>query len=127
MKLNTRPQLRLNPVQRLIQDATHAPARDLAQIENIMREEVFHSTLDWQSREQLSNGARQALARLNEARELYALDQACRMAMFQKMQAEAEFRDCDTVANRSALLAAEDRHQKAKQRLLAQCDHPQPN
>lgn len=127
MKSTTRPQPRLNPLQRLIQDATNAPARDLAQIENIMREEIFHSTLDWQSREQLTDGGRQAYARLNEDRELYDLDRDCRMSLFEKMRAEADVRDHDTAANRSALVAAEDRYRKARERLQAQCSTSQPN
>lgn len=34
---------------------------ELAQIEDTMRHIIFHSTLDWQSREQLHTGARQAV------------------------------------------------------------------
>jgi hypothetical protein len=40
--------------------ATGAPESILAILENLMREEIFHSTLDWQSQEQLDEGARQA-------------------------------------------------------------------
>ena len=89
MRSSTRSQPRLNPIHRLIQDATHAPASDLAQIENIMREDIFHSTLDWQTREQLGAAARQAFALLNENRELYDFSRVSALAMFQKMRAES--------------------------------------
>ena len=49
----------LNPLHRLIREATDAAADDMARIENIMREEIFHSTLDWQTREQLADAARE--------------------------------------------------------------------
>ena len=39
------------------------PAR-IAQIEECMREDIFHSTLDWQSARQFNKGARDALALL---------------------------------------------------------------
>jgi hypothetical protein len=35
-------------------------AEDLADIEDSMRNDIFHSTLDWQTREQLNRGAREA-------------------------------------------------------------------
>ena len=34
----------------------------LADIEELMRHDVFHSTLDWQSADQLRQGAKQAVA-----------------------------------------------------------------
>lgn len=89
MKLTVLQQPRLNPLHRLIQNVTHAPARDLAQIENLMRNEIFHSTLDWQTREQLSEAARQAFVRLNEDRKLYDSSHANGLSMFQKMRAES--------------------------------------
>jgi hypothetical protein len=87
MKSTTLPKPRLNPLHCLIQDATHAPASDLAQIENIMRDEIFHSTLDWQTREQLADAARQAFARLNDNRELYEFGRASALAVFHQMRA----------------------------------------
>ena len=35
-------------------------ADDLAEIEDCMRNEIFHSTLDWQTKAQLMRGAREA-------------------------------------------------------------------
>lgn len=116
-----------NFLHRLIGEATDAPARDLAQIENIMRDEIFHSTLDWQSREQLADAARQAFARLNEDREMYDRDQSCRIAMFQKLRTEADLREHDTPAHRAAVAEAEDRYQTARESLFAQLDTATPN
>ena len=52
---------RLTAYKERIAEATGAPDTILPILENIMREEVFHSTLDWQSDEQFTAGARQAL------------------------------------------------------------------
>jgi hypothetical protein len=113
---------RPNWLQCLVQDATGATVKDLAQIENIMRQEIFHSTLDWQSREQLVDAARQAFSRLNEDRELYALDHSCRMAMIQKMRAESGLRDHNSPANRAAVADAEANYETARTKLFARLD-----
>lgn len=49
-----------SPYASLIAAATGAPECRLALLENLMRDEVFHSTLDWQSAEELTRGAREA-------------------------------------------------------------------
>ena len=87
MNKNSSPQPSVRPLHQLIQAATGATAGDFAQIENIMRAEIFHSTLDWQTREQLGDAARQAYALLNENREQYEISHADSLAMFRKMQA----------------------------------------
>lgn len=80
-------QLRLNPLRRLIQRATGAAAADLALIENIMRDDIFHSTLDWQTREQLTSAARQAFALLQANRALYESARTTALAAFRQMPA----------------------------------------
>ena len=35
-------------------------AEDLADIEDVMRHDIFHSTLDWQTKQQLMDAAREA-------------------------------------------------------------------
>jgi len=42
----------------------------IAKIEDLMRHVVFHSTLDWQTREQLEQGAREAVEVIAEAARL---------------------------------------------------------
>jgi len=49
-----------------ISEATGCPESEVDAIEEIMRDVVFHSTLDWQSHEQLAAGARLAYAVLEE-------------------------------------------------------------
>lgn len=51
-----------SPYASLIAAATGAPESRLALLENLMRDEIFHSTLDWQSAEDLAEGARRAHA-----------------------------------------------------------------
>ena len=49
-----------SPYSKLIFAATGAPVTKLAILENIMRDVIFHSTLDWQTADQLAVAARQA-------------------------------------------------------------------
>jgi hypothetical protein len=49
-----------SPYEALIREATSAPEDKLALLESLMREKVFHSTLDWQSASLLADGARRA-------------------------------------------------------------------
>jgi len=49
-----------SPYAPLIAATTGAPTNRLALLENLMRDEIFHSTLDWQSAEELADGARRA-------------------------------------------------------------------
>jgi hypothetical protein len=54
----------------LIIEATGCTAKQAAQIEDVMRNVIFHSTLDWQTRDELQDAARLAfevIKRLNTA------------------------------------------------------------
>ena len=108
--------------QRLSQQATGAAIAELALIENIMREEIFHSTLDWQTCEQLVDDARQAQQQLAASRELYDLDHHCRVAMFRQMRAEAAVYASDTPANRAALNLTTQHCETAQAKLIASVD-----
>ncbi len=77
---------KMNSLHSLIQAATGATGGDLVLLENIMREEIFHSTLDWQTRDQLIDGARQAQERLEADRDWYVLERRCRKKILQQMQ-----------------------------------------
>lgn len=59
--------------QDLIIKATGANMRDAGYIEDIMRNDIFHSTLDWQSRAQLVNAAKAAVKLLAKYRAIHAL------------------------------------------------------
>jgi hypothetical protein len=65
--------------EQLIREVTGCSAEDAPLIEDLMRHEVFHSTLDWQSRDLLAAGAREAASLLPAVRaELLALsDRLC--------------------------------------------------
>lgn len=75
-----------NPLHILIQKATGAQRADLPMIENIMRDDIFHSTLDWQTSEQLSSAARQASRLLDENRDMYEFSRASALAAFNEMR-----------------------------------------
>lgn len=51
---------------KIIMNATGCDETTALKLEDIMRDVVFHSTLDWQTREELQEGARQALLVLRE-------------------------------------------------------------
>jgi 4-alpha-glucanotransferase len=58
---------RANTYSDTIREATGVTdPRQLREIEDIMRDVVFHSTLDWQTKEQLQDAARQAVDVLEE-------------------------------------------------------------
>lgn len=63
--------MHIGPYQRDIMDQLGCSAQDAAMVEDIMRNEVFHSTLDWQSKTELQRGARKAWAILEADREMF--------------------------------------------------------
>jgi hypothetical protein len=52
--------------QNLIIEATGCNSVNAAHIEDIMRNDIFHSTLDWQTKKQLTKAAREAAIILAE-------------------------------------------------------------
>jgi len=52
--------LKMTGYRRLIVEATGCNPNEAAEIEDVMRDVVFHSTLDWQTRDQLIEAARLA-------------------------------------------------------------------
>jgi len=62
-----------SPYAPLISEATGARADDLHKIETIMRDEIFHSTLDWQTAAQLTDAATQAYRLLRSNRAFYEM------------------------------------------------------
>lgn len=53
---------------RLIQEATECPDSDVEAVEDMMREVVYKSTLDWQTRDELLDAARIAYGVLRHER-----------------------------------------------------------
>lgn len=71
-----------------IAEATGAPESSLPILEEIMRDEVFHSTLDWQSASEFREGARKAYAIYLEDRGFYDANARWRKAVFRVSVAE---------------------------------------
>ncbi len=78
----------MNPYHQLIREATGAKIADCSLIEKIMRDVIFHSTLDWQTREQLVSGARQAQQELMANKQLYEQEHQLAKQLFNEMNAE---------------------------------------
>jgi hypothetical protein len=69
----------------IVEDTGCKPA-DAAMIEHIMREDIFHSTLDWQTRAEFRCGARKAAKILADDRPLYEEYFAKTRAVFDQMR-----------------------------------------
>jgi hypothetical protein len=70
----------------LIIEDTGCKLGDAPLIEDIMRNEVFHSTLDWQTRGLLRQGARKAAKILEGNREMFEDFRARTLAVFDQMK-----------------------------------------
>ncbi len=97
-----------------IQKATGAPRHLLGLIENIMRQEVFHSTLDWQTRAEFDRGAKRAYALYRRDSAFYDAGATLRAATFQLMQAEAGLTHSQTGGVAAEIAAAELRLDSAR-------------
>ena len=65
------PEQHIGPYQRDIVDQLGCSAEDALMVEDIMRNHVFHSTLDWMSAAQFRRGAREAWELLESEREMF--------------------------------------------------------
>ena len=61
----------IGPYQRDIMGQLDCSAEDASMVEDIMRNHVFHSTLDWQTAAQFRRGAREAWKLLEAEREMF--------------------------------------------------------
>jgi hypothetical protein len=73
----------------MIIEDTGCNLEDASIIEHIMRDDIFASTLDWQTRDQLRHAAREAFAILEEDRPLYVEYFARTRAFLKSMQSAA--------------------------------------
>ena len=93
--------------------ATGAADELLPILENIMREEVFHSMLDWQSASQFRDGARQALAIYEENSSFFQAEISYHKARFRVLMAQQALSDLTSQAGSSeAITLAEAAYQK---------------
>ena len=91
----------------MIQAATGAPEKLLPTLERIMRRDVFHSTLDWQSSAEFARGARQALALYRKDAAFYDAETAQLAAFFVFAQAEQTLARTRADGNANAIAEAE--------------------
>jgi hypothetical protein len=98
----------------LIAEATGAPEKDLPALEVIMRNEVFHSTLDWQSREEFMASACKAMKIFLSNRSLYEAELAFHQARFLYMQAEDAVASAEASNDPAAIRIAAEALAKAK-------------
>jgi len=73
----------------MIIEATRCNPGDVGMIEHIMRDDIFHSTLDWQTGAQLRAAARKAAKMLQENRELYEFERTQTRAISEQMRQAA--------------------------------------
>jgi len=89
----------------LIATATGASDDLLPILEKIMREEVFHSTLDWQSASQFRKGARQALAIYEKTPDFFRAEMVYQRARFRMLQSEQALSDLASKSETSEEIA----------------------
>ena len=63
----------------MIIEATKCDPKDAGEIERIMRDTIFHSTLDWQTKRQFNAGARKAKELLDYMRSPEGIAYAARV------------------------------------------------
>jgi hypothetical protein len=73
----------------MIMKDTGCSAEDAPMVEDIMRNDVFHSTLDWQTRAELRRGARLAYQVLNENRAEFEEYRRKTKEVFEEMRANS--------------------------------------
>jgi hypothetical protein len=97
----------------LIAEATGAADEVPPILEQIMREEVFHSTLDWQSARQFRAGAKKAYRIYLADADFYRASARHRRARFHLFGAEREVEEARTSGSAERIAAAEAAHEIA--------------
>lgn len=84
-----------------IANATGAHRMQVPIIERIMRESVFHSTLDWQTQEQFDAGALEALKEYQDLKEFYDAENKCIIYHFHLAKTEDKLEKMFVKLNRA--------------------------
>lgn len=105
-----------NPLHELIHDATGAPPALIPIIEQVMREDIFHSTLDWQTAAELADGARQAYDLYCTASPYFNTWSACQAAVFKTMQANERLEKARKRGKPDSIIKAEQHLQFCQRR-----------
>jgi hypothetical protein len=80
----------LSLYQKMIVELFDCPMEEVHIIEDLMRNEVLHSTLDWLSRDQFHTAAREAKSIFDNDREFFLEAYAERRRFFLEMKAQSE-------------------------------------
>jgi len=97
----------MNTLQKIIKKATAADGELLPVIERIMREDIFHGPLDWQTADELSNAAREAVKIYEADRDFHDADTRYRKARWARILAEPDLTEApEDESLRRALSAA---------------------
>ena len=103
-----------SPYAPLIAAATGARADDLHKIETIMRDEIFHSTLDWQTEAQLADAATEAYRLLRANRVLYEMHFSHMATVFEEVRSETRKRKAAEVLDRAIASGSSERIAKCR-------------
>lgn len=98
-----------SPYNDLIVEATGALPHEIATVEVIMLEDVFHSTLDWQTSEVFAEGARQAYALYQSDRPFYHAEMQRRHFSFHALKTENKIREAEQKLTRALASGKPDR------------------
>lgn len=97
----------MNTVQNIIERETAAESELIPVIERIMREDIFHGPLDWQTAEQLRDAAREAVQIYYSDKDFHDADTQHRKARWARIVAEKELaEEPDNECLRRTLAAA---------------------
>jgi len=84
-----------SPYNDLIVEATGAWPHEINIVEVIMREDIFHSTLDWQTAEEFAEGAREAYALYLSAKSYYRAEMQHRHFFFHQSKTEKKIQEAE--------------------------------
>ncbi len=104
----------LKHYQALIYEATAAPIAILPILERIMREEIFHSTLDWQSRRQFVTAAKKAHRMYQKASLYYQSEDEWHKARWQWALAEGALNEAKTTVNPHKIAKAQQHYDEKR-------------
>jgi hypothetical protein len=98
----------LNFLHEMICKATGVSPKLAPTIERLMREDIFHSTLDWQTAEELENGAREAYELYRLAKPYYDMWSALLGAVYKRMTADQRLANAHKRGKPEAIAKAEE-------------------
>ena len=78
--------MHIGPYQRDIMEQLRCTAEEAQIVETIMRENIFHSTLDWQTKKEFQSGARKAWKLFLSKREFFESHHRNMKALFHEMK-----------------------------------------